>query len=257
MSGLVAGRLAGWAERKMLTRWSRLADRAPVEDPSALKSVRSRARALQQRVDRLLHVADTRLALPMVGATGIKRPLHSDWAWRPGLWAGPVRPAGVVAAGNKTAFGPEASLHHDCRWSEITLRQIRNSSANDLAPYSLRLDVFDFDGSYLSLVIELPSAAAAGLSKNHIVGVDLRMQTERSVEVFARLNVRHGPNTEQVVREVPPGNGDRNVEFDLAYSEMNERRVERAWVDLIFERPAFNEIRIEDVTFTRRPRAGF
>jgi hypothetical protein len=45
------------------------------------------------------------------------------------------------------------------------------------------------------------------------------------------------------------------VEFDLAYSKMNEKRVERLWVDLIFEGPEMNQVILRDVTFSRRPRA--
>ncbi|MDJ1009140.1 MAG: DUF6478 family protein [Paracoccaceae bacterium] len=252
----VTARVAGWVERRTLRRWSRLADAAGTSDPETLKRVRSNARALQQRVDRLLHTADGRLALPMVGAAGIKKPLHTDWAWRPELWSGPIRPRGSVAVSSSTRLGSETTLFHDCDWSEVTLRQIRNTNEEDLAPYGARIDVFAFDGSYLSLVVELPPAAVDGLTKNHVVRLETRVATERPLELFARLNVRHGPNTEQVVREVPPGSGERAVEFDLAYSQMNERRVERAWLDLIFERPAFNEIRVRDVTLTRRPRAA-
>jgi hypothetical protein len=252
----VGSRLTGWVERRILARWSRLADRAASQDPEALKRIRSRARALQQRVDRLMHTAENRLALPMVGSAGIKTPLHTDWAWRPEVWSGPVRPTGAVAVSTSTRLGAETTLFHDCDFSEVTLRQIRNTSEEDLAPYGARIDVFAFDGSYLSLVVELPAEAVDGLTKNHIVRLETRVSTERPLELFARLNVRHGPNTEQVVREIPPGSGERVVEFDLAYSQMNERRVERAWLDLIFERPAFNEIRVRDVALTRRPRAA-
>ncbi len=45
------------------------------------------------------------------------------------------------------------------------------------------------------------------------------------------------------------------MEFDLAYSKMNEKRVERLWVDLIFEGPEMNQVILRDVTFSRRPRA--
>ena len=252
----VTSRMTGWVERRMLTRWTRLADDAAAVEPETLKQIRAKARALQQRVDRLIHVADNRLALPMVGAAGIPTPLHTDWAWRPELWSGPVRPMGAVAVSSSTRIGSETTLFHDSAWSEVTLRQIRNTHEEDLAPYGARIDVFAFEGSYLSLVVELPPQAVNGLTRNHIVRCDTRVKAERPLELFARLNVRHGPNTEQVVREVPPGNGGRMVEFDLAYSQMNERRVERAWLDLIFERPQFNEIRISDVTLTRRPRAA-
>ena len=45
------------------------------------------------------------------------------------------------------------------------------------------------------------------------------------------------------------------MEFDLAYTRIDDRRVERIWVDLIFEGPEMNQIILRDVTVTRRPRA--
>ena len=49
--------------------------------------------------------------------------------------------------------------------------------------------------------------------------------------------------------------GETVVEFDLAYTNLNEKRIERAWIDLIFEAPEMNQIILRDVTLSRRPRA--
>lgn len=81
------------------------------------------------------------------------------------------------------------------------------------------------------------------------------VELEKPLEIFARLNIRHGPNTEQIVREMPLNEKDVFVEFDLAYTKLNEKRVERMWVDLIFEDPEMNQITLRDVTFARYPRA--
>ena len=45
------------------------------------------------------------------------------------------------------------------------------------------------------------------------------------------------------------------MEFDLAYCDLNEKRIEKAWLDLIFEGPAMNQITLRDVTMCRYPRA--
>ncbi|MEJ2029082.1 MAG: DUF6478 family protein, partial [Maritimibacter sp.] len=55
--------------------------------------------------------------------------------------------------------------------------------------------------------------------------------------------------------ELPLGEDDVMAEFDLAYTKLNEKRVESAWVDVIFERPENNQVILRDVTFSRRPRA--
>jgi len=222
---------------------------------SQLRHLRQRALQMRSRIDRVLFIADERLTLPRIGSKAFHKPLHSDWAWRPELWRGPITPPGVAAATTKQGFGEEVTLFHDCRISELTVRQVRNTREADVAPFGLRMDVFNFDGSFLSLVVNLPEGAVRGLKRRHLMRMTAVVETERPLEIFARLNVRHGPNTEQLVRELPLGQGEIVVEFDLAYSNLNEKRVERAWVDLIFEQPSMNQVILRDVTFSRRPRA--
>lgn len=152
-------------------------------------------------------------------------------------------------------LGREVTLFHDCAQSELTLRQVRNSREADLAPYGLRMDVFNFDGSFLSLVLDMPEASVQGLQKRHLIRMDTIVEMEKPLEIFARLNIKHGPNTEQIVRELPLNETDCMVEFDLAYSNLNEKRIERAWIDLIFENPQMSQVTLRDLTFSRSPRA--
>jgi len=224
-------------------------------DLMRLRRIRTRARQLRRRMDRVLHVADARLTLPLIGTNAIQKPLHSDWAYRPELWRGPLNPPGMAAIQSKAKIGDEVTVFHDCQISELTVRQIRNTREEDLAPFGLRLDVFRFDGSFLSLAIELPDSAVDGLLRRHLLRLALVVEMEQPLEIFARLNIKHGPNTEQLVRELPLGDDNAAVEFDLAYSNLNEKRVERAWIDLIFEGPEMNQIVLRDVTLSRRPRA--
>ncbi len=118
------------------------------------------------------------------------------------------------------------------------------------------MDVFRFDGSFLSLALDLPSEVVEGLRQRHLIQLDAVVEMEKPLEIFARLNIRHGPNVEQVVRELPLAAEEVKVEFDLAYTKMNEKRVEKLWIDLIFEGPEMNQIILRDVIVSRRPRAG-
>ena len=242
-------------DRRALRRWSRAASHAENLDPIALKTLKSRAEKLARQTNRVIQVADGRLALPLAGQAAIRRPLHADWAWRPELWSLPVSPPGRAAVASKTGFGTQAKIFHDCALSELTVRQVRNTKAADVAPYGLRMDVFRFDGTFLSLVLDIPPEGVDGLSRRHVLRLDIRVETESPLEIFGRLNIRHGPNIEQVVREFETSHGEQMVEFDIAASHVNEKRIERAWVDLIFEGPHMNEIILRDVTMTRRPRA--
>ena len=236
-------------------RWANAAREADRTDLSELRLQRQRARQLRRHLDDLIHVAESRLALPMIGSTAFRRPHGSDWGWRPELWRGPLPTPGLASVQSKSMLGGEVTLFHDCDRSELTLRQLRNRREQDLAPFGLRMDVFRFDGSFLSLVIDLPPEAVAGLKRRHLIRMNTIVEMEKPLEIFARLNIRHGPNTEQIVRELPLHEEDIMVEFDLAYSNMNEKRVERAWIDLIFEGPEMNQVVLRDLTYSRRPRA--
>ena len=241
--------------RRTVQRWERAAGQADTLDAEDLRSLRGRGRQLRRQIDRMLHIAEGKLALPLIGSNAIQKPLNSDWSYRPELWRGPLTPPGLAAVASKTQIGAEATVFHDCRVSELTVRQIRNTRKEDLAPFGVRLDVFRFDGSFLSLVVELPNDVARSLQLKHIIRMDVVVDLEKPLEIFARLNIKHGPNTEQIVRELPLGQPEVMVEFDLAYAKMNEKRVERMWVDMIFEGPEMNQIILRDVTFSRRPRA--
>jgi hypothetical protein len=247
--------LSRFLQGRALRRWERAAERAPRLDLATLRALRTPARLLRRQLDRFLFIAEGRLTLPLIGSNAFPKPLHSDWAYRPELWRGPIQPLGVAAAETRTKFGDEVTLFHDCRISELTARQLRNTREADLAPFGLRMDVFRFDGSFLSLVIDLPHGAVAGLERRHLLRMTAAVEMEKPLEIFVRLNIQHGPNTEQMVRELPLFEEEVMVEFDLAYTRMNEKRVERAWIDLIFEGPEMNQVILRDVYFSRRPRA--
>ena len=243
------------SQKRAMKRWQRFAGAANGLELDRLRKLRSRARNLKRPLDDLIHIADSRLMLPLIGADAIQSPLHSDWAWRPEIWRGPVDPAGMSSVPSNAKIGSQATVFHDCKISELTLRQLRNQRKQDLAPFGLQMDVFKFDGSYLSLAIYLPDASVQGLKKNHLLRMDAIIEMEKPLEIFARLNIKHGPNTEQLVRELPLHESEVMVEFDLAYTNLNEKRAERIWVDLIFEGPQMNQIIMRDITFSRRPRA--
>lgn len=242
-------------QRSVNRFWAQAAREAVDSDLRALRRRRFVARKLRTHLDTLISVADGRLALPIIGSNTFPKPHGTDWAWRPTVWRESLPSKGRVAVQTKEGLGEEVTLFHDCSISELTMRQLRNTRAKDLAPFGLRMDVFRFDGSFLSLVIDLPKDALQGLDRKYLIRMDTIVEMEKPLEIFARFNIKHGPNTEQIVRELPLHEEDIMVEFDLAYSKLNEKRIERAWVDLIFEGPEMNQIILRDVTFSRRPRA--
>ena len=257
MAGRFSTLIDKLVQKRSLQRWNQAADLAASTDLAALRSLRGQARALRRNLDRVIHQAEFRLALPVIGSNAIRKQMGTDWAWRPDLWKGTIPVPGMSSVAGKAPVCDGATIFHDCRRSELTVRQVRNSRASDIAPFGIRMDVFRFDGSFLSLVLDLPEDASRGLKLKHMIRLDVIVEMEKPLEIFARLNIKHGPNVEQVVRELPLTDESVSVEFDLAYSKFNEKRVERMWVDLIFEGPEMNQIILRDVTFSRRPRAEF
>lgn len=249
-------RLSALSHARALWRWQKAERRAETADLALARRLRRRARALHARLERVLKIVDGRLALPRAGGDVIRRPPLTDWAFRPEAWRMPIRSMAAVGVETRTRLGEAVTVFHDCTISEITVRQVRNTRAEDLAPFGLRLDVFRFDGSFLSLAIDAPTQAVEGLRREHLIRVETVVESEAPLEIFLRLNVKHGPNTEQIVRELPPGKGERSVDFDMAYTELNEKRAERMWIDVIFEGAEMNQVTVRDLTLSRRPRAA-
>lgn len=250
MIGGKEGMLDHILHRRILAKWARDADKAGVMGLPRLKLLRARARSLRSQVDRLLRTAEPRLS----DAPAIRRPVGTDWAWRPPLWSAPVVQPGLIMS-TRTAVDPHTTVHHDCPLSEIGVRQIRNPQGDGNAPFGVQLDVFEFKGGFLSLAIDLPPEAVQGLLLRHLIRLEMHATRERPLRIFARLNVKHGPNTEQLVREIPFHEEEPVVEFDLAYTKLKEQRAEKMWLDLIFEKPQMNQVVLRDLTLGRRPRA--
>jgi len=244
-------------QQRGLKRWAKAARRAPEMPLNELRSLRNAARKYLYYLNEVNSISETRLALPSIGSNAFPKPHGTDWAWRPNLWRSPLPSAGMSSVQSRSKLGSELTLFHDCERSELGLRQLRNHREADLAPFGLRMDVFAFDGSFLSLVLDMPHAAVDGLRKTHLIRMSTIVEMERPLEIFARLNIKHGPNTEQIVRELPLHDDEIMVEFDLAYSNLNEKRIERAWVDLIFENPQMSQVILRELTFSRRMRAEF
>lgn len=241
--------------RRALKHWAQNAEQAKTAELQSLNIQREHARKLRDHLNEVIYVADRRIAQGVNGSAKIDYPSNASWVWRPELWSEPLKQRNFTQVTNKTALGNEAEVFHNCNQSELSVKQRRNGSEQDGAPYQTQFEVFKFDGSFLSLVLGLPDSVLEGLKKRHIFRMDVLAESEEPVVIFARLNVKHGPNTEQIVHELKLDAGVGYVEFDLAFTGANERRIEKMWLDLIFEDPSMNLITIQDLTMYRYPRA--
>jgi hypothetical protein len=187
------------------------------------------------------------------GQDGLARPPMSDWAWRPPIWAVPLDPPRREGLEADAPILPGVTVHHDCPVADVTLTQ-----AGAPGGRAVTLEAGRFEGSFLSLAIDLPEGAARSLRRSHIVAAACTVSLAREGTLYARLNIRQGPNIDQLLQRVePPGGveGPALMEFDLGFETINPRKLEAAWLDLILEAPAGNAARLTDLTLARRPRA--
>lgn len=220
-----------------------------------LRGLNRRLRAMRADIDKLAASATSALYARAGGHEIDKKPDQCDWAERSGPWRSPLAQRGHVDFPSPLGLGAGVTLFHDATRADISLRQETNPDTSGAATFGLVFDVYRFDGSFLSLVQDLPPAALDGLSLGHFFRVQLQVQREQPIEIYARLNIQHGPNHEQIVRQFSFDGDHALAEFDLAYTKVNERRIEKAWLDLIFEGPEMNRIAIWDMVMLRAPRA--
>lgn len=255
MAGRIRKLLDDWHLRRVQVSWAATQNAMAGLEAFQLRATRNDARGLRRRLDRMIHAADARLALPLLGAGLPRMPLGSDWAWRPDGWRAPLPTPGAIAESKRTQVSDDLALYHDCPLGEIALRQLRNGEEADRAPYGLVMEVFGFQGSFLSLACNLPDAAVTGLKTRHLIRLDAVIDADRPLKAFARLNIKHGPNVAQLVSDLPAEGRGKLAEFDLAYARIDETRIERAWLDVIVNDPGLTRITLRDMVISRRPRA--
>ena len=163
------GRFSNWIDkmlhRRVMRRWGLIAERSAATSLDTLRGQRSRARALRRNLDKVIHQAEHRLSLPVIGSNVIRKPMGTDWSWRPELWKGPIPVPGYSSVPGKASICEGTTLFHDCLRSELTVRQIRNSRDADIAAFGFRMDVFRFDGSFMSLVVDLPGVTGPTINR--------------------------------------------------------------------------------------------
>lgn len=217
-----------------------------------LREIRSDVRALQQRLHNLAQAVSERVQLPLLGTNVIRQTEGADWLHRPQVWHVPLRPASFVGPTTRTQIGDGLTLFHDCPLREMTLRQIRNTREQDFAVFGLNFDIFNFEGSFLSLAIELPQEAIERLSSKHILSVEVDLEVEKPIEMYVRANIKHGPNIDQVIRELDQSRAPGVAEFDLTEIGIDPESLQKIWLDLIFDSPSMNMVLLRDVIIRRR-----
>lgn len=231
----------------MLRYWRQKLARATGATRSDLDDLKADAARLRRVLDDIARIAE-----PAETATALsKLPKTTQWSMRPAAWEGILSPSAVAPVKAGTPFGDKVTVYHDCPLSQISLRQ-----EGEGMPVALSLDILDFEGSYLSFAIGMDAKVAKAMNGNHLVRFDVDIETEHPVTATTRLNLRVGPNVEQINRDVDFSRAQKFQEFDLNYIDLDGQKISDAWIDLIFKAPAMNRITIRDAIVSRRPRAN-
>jgi hypothetical protein len=241
-------------QQKRLARWqSEIGQRSVARNLGR----QHRAEMDAKKIDRFLQDVRKATLLPAIGSDAVKLSSECDWHWRPDLWRVPLTTPWLTSVTSKTSLADQGTVYHDCPLAEVTLRQKRNSSEGDLSAFSLMVDILRFEGSFFSLALGLPQKVLEGLGQHNILAFEVHLGVETATASCMRLNIQHGPNTEQLVQEVAVNQTTQTIEFDLGYANFDEERLENAWIDLIFDAPAMNAFVIRDLVAFRTRRADF
>lgn len=244
MAGLLAKIRNRLAPRATQRFWSTALSTIDDMPRPRLRKLSAEARRLVKLLNRFDRRAQDRLA-PTQSAPLIP---GAAWAQRVDLFAEPISPQGHAPLTNNTQISEMVTAFTDDPVANVGFRQTPNTNGG----HSAILDIHHLSGSYLSLAIGLGAQVAKTIGKDSLVRIRLECHSEQNIETLLRLNLRSGPNTEQVIRHFTPG---QDIEFDLFYVEFEPERMNDAWIDLMFPPHGMNRIELSDMIISKHPRA--
>ena len=151
--------------------WRNRLQRAAGEKTAKLRQQRREALALQRALGDVLPRINDELHHRLNRSKAYRHGSNMLWSWRPELWAapcpsaaGPVPQSGAHLASNTKVFFDDA----DCA---VIIQQFRNDMSEAFAPYGVALELFQFEGSFLSLAIDLPDELYETFAKDELIGL--------------------------------------------------------------------------------------
>lgn len=181
---------------------------------------------------------------------GFSIPPKTQWGFTPSLQSGIIQDGIVGNILTGTALSPHITMHHGGDGAQLSVQRTNDYGAG------LVFDFANFTSGYFSLAFELPLEGVLGLGGQDLLRFVLQTKANAPFQAFARLNLCHGPNTEQVVRMIDIGEGESFAEFDIFYTEFDQKRATSGWIDLIINDPASKRITLEQAVILRRARAS-
>lgn len=179
---------------------------------------------------------------------GFVLPPKTQWGYTPNLWdTSNHEISGNILTG--TELAKHITLHHDGEGVDFAIRPPDTEKGMNFA-------FSDFNGSFMSIAFGFPEEAAKSIGRHDLLRISINSSARENFQAYARLNLRHGPNNEQIIRMIDIGEGENFAEFDIFYTEFEPNRASDAWIDLIINDPAGREFSLRDVVILRRVRAS-
>lgn len=180
--------------------------------------------------------------------TGFVLPPKTQWGYTPRLWDSSAHEiSGNILTG--TELAENVTLHHDGIGSNFTIRPPATGVGLDFG-------FEDFNGSFMSIAFGFPETAAKSIGRHDLLRISMTSSADENFQAYARLNLRHGPNNEQIIRMIDIGKGEGFAEFDIFYTEFEPNRASDAWIDLIINEPTGRKFSLSEVIILRRVRAS-
>lgn len=256
MAGWLSRLLGGWRRRPpQRRRWTQLAATASALPVAECAALADEARRLRGDLDLFLLAARR---YPVAAPRDL--PAGTDWSWRPLPFQAPLPGRGLAAPASGAMLAPGLAVWHDLPDAPLVVAQHPVGLCGDLPPFALTIESFAaHDQGYVALSIDLPQSALAGLDNSFILHVSAVISAESPVSTYLRLNIEHGPDTEQMQNPfgiVGPGEALRApAGFDLGLVPMNPQRLAKIWLDVIVEKPGANLVHLHDLVISRHRRA--
>jgi len=156
------------------------------------------------------------------------------------IWGQNPTPGTELASGLK--------IFHDAGNAVFDWRQHPVGGGN--GRYGLSFTVYDFDGEFLSLVIEIPEADGPRIDGHKSLILSFNLFATRPLTLYARLNFQRETDTATLHDAMIVREGAYVAEFNMEEIEFDLRTGTSVWVDLIFSRPAMAEFEISGLRLT-------
>ena len=126
------------------------------------------------------------------------------------------------------------TLYHDADAGRYSWQQTPDNK--------LKLTIYQFQGSYISLAIGIDEHAVRAMRHGGFLSVTQNVLSTRPLASFLRLNVQIDGRHEKMHQTFIVDRGDRTTCFDLDGLPGEFGPIDDAWLDLIFADPQMVEI---------------